>query len=51
MSNFYLSVFGLVALMAAIIKGAYLLSTKMMVEEIAAIFAFSGAVVALAFFY
>jgi hypothetical protein len=51
MSNFYLSVFGLVVALGVVIKATYILSSKMMVEEIAALFAFLICVIALAFHY
>ncbi len=50
-SNFYLSAFGMAVALAVVIKTAYLLSSKLMIEEIAAIFAFAATVFAFTFFY
>ena len=48
---FYLSVVGWVIALSVVIKTAYVLSSKFAVDQIAAIFAFTGVVIAMSIFY
>ena len=48
---FYVSVIGWIIALSVVVKTAYVLSSKFAIDQIAAIFAFTGVVIAMSIFY